>query len=116
GDRIARTLEQPLAGGEDRMQVAPSPRIREVVARDLGATGHELLDLSHADGVTGGPRGDLVDLAGQLIGILTDELDEGPARVGLDRHAAIGELPRNPLREATLRQVVEEHLPRLRAR
>ena len=115
-DRIARAFEQRLAGRERGGEVTASPGIGELVAGNLGATCGQQLDLARADRVVTRPRRDLVDLACELLRILPDELDQKPGRLGVDAHAAAGELLPHPLRQPPLLHVVHKDLPCLRAR
>ena len=114
--RVAGALEQRLAGLERSREIAPAPRIREVVARHLRTAGGELLDLADTNRVASRPGRDLVHLGCQLLRILAHDLDEQANRFRVDGHAAFGELFRHPLGHAPFRHVVHEHIPRLRAR
>ena len=114
--RVAGALEQRLAGGQRSREVAPPPRVGELVARHLRTAGGELLDLADTDGVAARPGRDLVDLGRELVRVLADDLDEQANRVRVDVHAAFGELLRHPLGDAAFRNVVDEDVARLRAR
>src|SRR5439155_26366638 len=105
-----------LARGQRAGEVAPAPGIREPVARNLRAARRELLDLTHPDLLSSGPRRDLVLFAHELLRIFSDHLDQQPRGLGIDLHVTFLELSRHPLAEATLRDVVRQDVAGLRAR
>ena len=113
--RIAGPLEQRLARGKRCGKVAAAPGVCQLVTRNLGAAGCEQFDLARADRLARRPRGDLVHLARELLGIVTDDLDQKPRRLRIDADLAVGELLRHPLRQPALGDVVDEHVSRLRA-
>ena len=96
--RVAGALEQRL--GRRRAPPATSRRPHASVSVEAAASPRsrgELLDVVHADGIAARPGRDLVDLGRELLRVLADELDEQPARVGVDLDAALGELRRRPI-------------------
>src|SRR5205085_2151829 len=115
-DRLTGALEQLLAGGQRGANVAPPPRVGELVAGNFRATADELLDLGDTDAVLAGPGCDLVDLRGELLGIFADDLDKGAARLRVDSNSTIRELASDPFGEPPLLDVVHENLAGFRAR
>ena len=118
--RVPRALDEALAGADCRRDVAASPGVGQVERRRLGASRHELGDLALGEALARRPGRELVDLRRKLLGVLADELDDGPGGLGVDLHAALGELRLDPARQvglaAPLREVVEEDLACLRDR
>src|SRR5438093_805024 len=117
GQLARRALQQRLGGLEDSGDVAPAPGVREREDRRLRAGDGELLDVADADLVALRPRRELVHLGPERLEILSDELRERAARLGLGRRAAALQLGRDPGRQVPLaRSVVDENLTRFGAR
>ena len=114
--RAGRPLEDRLARRQNRRDVAPAPGVGEDERRNVGAGGDELLDLVLPHLVRPGPERELVDLPGELVRVVADELEQGTARLGRDPDAVPGELVGDPLRQRALRDLVDENLACLRAR
>src|SRR5439155_27040321 len=78
------------------------------------------LDLALANRLPVRPGGKLLDLARELVEIVSNEIDEQPGDRGIDLDSERRELPPDPARQigsgATLRQVVGEQLAGLRYR
>ena len=99
-----------------RPRVALRPGVGERERRRLGDGRDEQLDLVLADRLVPGPERELVDLVRELVEVLPDEVDQSGARVGLGARARLAEAVGDPLVDVALRDLVREHLPRLRAR
>jgi hypothetical protein len=97
-DRIAGPFEERLASRESRGEIAPPPCVGELIARNLRATGREQLDLVRSDRLAVRPGRDLVDLGGELLGVLPDHFDEKTRRFGVDSDVAFAELLHHPIR------------------
>src|SRR4029078_10141078 len=77
-----RALDDQLPVSQHRADVAPAPRVGEDEGRNVGPRGDEQLDVVLADLVLPGPDRELLDLAGQLLQVFTDELDQRAGDVG----------------------------------
>ena len=110
------SLEDRLARLQRARGVALRPGVGERERRRLGERRDERLDLALADRLAAGPRRELVDLVGELVQVVADELDERGAGLGLGAGAGELELLRDPLRELPLGDREGEHLPDLRDR
>ena len=105
-----RAVEQRLGRAERRRHVAPSPGIGNREDRRLGPPDRELLDDRARDRLAVRPRGELLDLGGEVADVVADRLDERTARVAVGRSAEAGELLADPLGKLLLRHVVSEDL------
>jgi hypothetical protein len=105
-----------LARGERSADVALSPRVSQLVSRDLGAAGGQPLHLGHADPLSASPGRELVDLGRKLFRVFPHDVDERATRLRVRLDASVGELSSDPLGQPPLRHVEHEDLACLRTR
>ncbi len=101
---LVRALEQRLRRAERAGDVAASPRVGDGEDRRLGAADGELLDDGTRDRLAVRPRGELLDLGGEVADVLPDGLDERAAGVAVSGRAEPRELLADPLRQLLLRR------------
>src|SRR5262249_2694434 len=114
--RAGRALENRLAGRQHTRYLASTPRIGERPGWSIRARSDEEFDFVLTDLVGSRPERELVDLPRELVGVVAGELDQRTAGVRRDADSVTCELLRDPLRQLALRHLVDEHIPRLRAR
>ena len=74
--RAVRACEQLLGRPEGGCEVATSPGVGEREDGRLRSACHEVEHISRLDRLSGGPDRELVDLGGQLVRLVTDQLDQ----------------------------------------
>src|SRR5689334_9263068 len=89
----AHQLARARLGRAERAgDVATSPRVRHGEDRRLAAAGGQLLDDGKRDRLAVRPRGELLDLGGEVADVLPDGLDERAAGVAVGGRAEPREL------------------------
>ena len=106
--RAGRALEDRLAGAENRADVTAAPGVGEDEGGNICARSDEQLDLVLADLVVSGPDGELLDLGGELLQVVADELDQGAGGLGGRLDPVARELLADPPRQLTLRDLVDQ--------